>query len=299
MSANWVELRPLRYFVMAADESNLTRASELLHVSQPAMSRQLSTLEENLGAKLFDRMPRGMRLTPAGERLLPHARAILAQIDTMVDDMDRMARGKLGAIRIGLSPVAMDLPRTRQVLDAQMRTDSNVDLILEVNPSSLQIARLCNGEQDVGFLFSEEPHNPHVNLALVEQHQLGVGLSTRHPLNALASLTFDDLRPYDFVGRFTSSALDRTLREWNFRPRAVQQITDTKLMLQVIASGHGLAFINTAWAQGPVEGVTVRRVDGLDVPLPIYMAWRCEETQPVILNFVERALGVIGTGPAG
>lgn len=293
MSANWVRLQPLRYFVTVADEGNLTRASEHLHLTQPALSRQLLTLEENLGVRLFDRLPRGVRLTTAGERLLPHARAVLGQIQVMVDEMDRLTRGKKGALRIGLSPVAMDLPSMRTILDSHRQSDPAVDLLLEVHTSQAQIGLLRAGEQDIGFLFSEEPHDPLLNLELVEEHQLGLGMSVRHPLNALPRLTFDDLAPYDFVGRFMSTALDQALHQANFRPRTVQQITDTKLMLQVLASGHGLAFVNSAWAKGPVDGIVVRTVEGLNVPLPIYLSWRTDETRSIVLEFAKHALAII------
>lgn len=76
-----MSLRQLEYFVMVADERHVGRAARRLHVAQPPVSRQIRALEDELGASLFERTPRGMTLSPAGATFLGHARAILDAVE--------------------------------------------------------------------------------------------------------------------------------------------------------------------------------------------------------------------------
>lgn len=79
-----VSLDQLRYFVTVAEEGHVGRAAERLHVSQPPLTRQIRKLEDELGAPLFQRTARGMRLLPSGERLLVHAKRVLDEVDAAV-----------------------------------------------------------------------------------------------------------------------------------------------------------------------------------------------------------------------
>jgi DNA-binding transcriptional LysR family regulator len=79
-----VSLAQFRYFVAVADEGHVGRAAQRLHISQPPLSRQIRSLEEELGTPLFERTPRGVRLLPEGELFLAHARRVLAEVEAAV-----------------------------------------------------------------------------------------------------------------------------------------------------------------------------------------------------------------------
>lgn len=90
-----MSLAQIEYFVAIAEEAHLGRAAERLHISQPPLTRQLKSLEAELGAPLFERTPRGMRLLPAGERFLAHARHILEQVRRAVAEVRALPEGPL------------------------------------------------------------------------------------------------------------------------------------------------------------------------------------------------------------
>jgi len=98
-----MELRHLRYFVAVGEEQHYGRASRRLRVAQPALSRQIQDLEEEVGFKLFDRLPRGVKLNPAGKLFLEDARRILQEVSDAAARAARVARGRSGTLRVGFS----------------------------------------------------------------------------------------------------------------------------------------------------------------------------------------------------
>src|SRR5216684_4176910 len=98
-----MELRHLRYFVAVGDEQHYGRAALRLRVVQPALSRQIQDLEEEVGFKLFERLPRGVKLSPAGKLFLDDVRRILQEISEAAVRAGRVASGRSGTLRIGFT----------------------------------------------------------------------------------------------------------------------------------------------------------------------------------------------------
>src|SRR5262249_21466474 len=98
-----MELRHLRYFVVVGEEQHFGRAAERLRVAQPALSRQIQDLEEEIGFKLFERLPRGGKISAAGKSFLEDARLILRQVDEATLRAGRVARGQAGVLRVGFT----------------------------------------------------------------------------------------------------------------------------------------------------------------------------------------------------
>ncbi|MEO7457725.1 MAG: LysR family transcriptional regulator, partial [Gemmatimonadaceae bacterium] len=91
-----MELRHLRYFIAVAEEATMVAAAKRLRIAQPALTRQIHDLEKELGADLFDRVPRGVVLTPAGEACLESARHILHQVDVAFQQAHASSHGRVG-----------------------------------------------------------------------------------------------------------------------------------------------------------------------------------------------------------
>jgi len=116
-----MELRHLKYFIAVAEEENVTRAAHKLHVSQPALSRQVRDLEEELGFSLLERGANSMRLTAGGHAFLLEARAVLQRADAAVKTARAIAKGDSGELHIGYAPslTARILPATLRAFQAQ------------------------------------------------------------------------------------------------------------------------------------------------------------------------------------
>ena len=96
-----MELRHLRYFVAVGEEQHYRRAAQRLRVAQPALSRQIQMLEEEIGFELFERLPRGVKITDAGKLFLDDARRILQEVNDAIGRAKRIASGQSGTLRIG------------------------------------------------------------------------------------------------------------------------------------------------------------------------------------------------------
>ncbi|MFF8593376.1 LysR substrate-binding domain-containing protein [Streptomyces sp. NPDC015220] len=196
-----MELRQLAYFVTVAEELHFGRAAGRLHIVQSAVSQQIQRLERELGAELFDRSPRRVRLTAAGERLLPEARAVLAAADRA-----RAAVAPPAGLRIGTSTgLGAHLDR---VLTAFAEHASDVPVELVSLPAAERLARVAAGELDAAFVRAAEPVSG-VRVLPLWPDPLVAALPASHPLAARDAVGLSELAglPLALTPRRTNPAL--------------------------------------------------------------------------------------------
>ncbi|WP_225845971.1 LysR family transcriptional regulator [Streptomyces sp. HPF1205] len=156
-----MELRQLRYFVTVAEELHFGRAAERLHIVQSAVSQQVRRLERELGTDLFDRSPRHVRLTPAGTRFLPEARAVLAAEDRARAAVAEFAGARTRTLRLGTSTgLGSHLDR---VLDAFTALAPDVAVELVSAATRDRLAQVASGALDAAFVRGRarrEPSSP-------------------------------------------------------------------------------------------------------------------------------------------
>ena len=99
-----MELLQLQYFLLLANQQHVTRTAELLHISQPALSKQILALENELGLKLFDRSCTPLTVTPAGQHFLREAKELLYKEDQLLRSMEQFRSGEAGQLTIGVTP---------------------------------------------------------------------------------------------------------------------------------------------------------------------------------------------------
>src|SRR5262249_54528104 len=144
-----MELRHLRYFIGVAEEENVSRAALKLHVSQPALSRQVRDLEDELGFPLLERSAKSVRLTEAGRAFLVEARAVLQRAEEAVKAARAIATGGSGELHVGYAPTltARILPATLRAFQTQLPNVrvrlhdlSTEEMLAGLRESTLQIA---------------------------------------------------------------------------------------------------------------------------------------------------------------
>src|SRR6516164_8431503 len=179
-----VELRHLRYFLAVGEEEHFGRAAERLHVVQPALTRQVRQLEEEIGCALFQRLKRGVRLTEAGRSFLEETRRLLADLGRSVDRTQLIAQGKVGRLRVGFSDTATYSGELSSILhDFRARWP---DVRLALFPSSSVVAgeQLRRQEVDVAFVwFPRAVAPPLHDRVLAACHAAGLTLNIVQEVN--------------------------------------------------------------------------------------------------------------------
>ena len=288
-----MELRHLRYFVAVGEEQHYGRAALRLRVVQPALSRQIQDLEKEVGFKLLERLPRGVKLSAAGKLFLDDARRILQEVNEAAARAARVARGQSGTLRVGFSEnvswrgvVPESLRRFREI-------QPDAELQLQPLPSLEQLEAIRSGRLDAGFVLDMPKADPELERLRVAILRIELAVPTGHPLTKLKELRLRDLTDASFVWfpRRASPALyDRLMREC-FRgglksPRIVQDGLNEATILSLVATGLGVGWVlGTASWRCP-KSVVITSVVDLNVPLLLALAWRKDNKSPLLASFV-------------
>lgn len=275
-----MELRHLRYFVAAAEEQNFRRAAERVHVVQPALSRQIAMLEQELGFALFERSKKRVRLTPAGASYLADARWILREISLAGDRAARVASGKVGVLRLGFHETA---GRSRIVSDSFRdfrRACPEIELSLLQMTSPSQIEAIGRGDLDAGYVYLPPALPPGFASRHVGFHRAYVAMRADHRLAGERAVRVAQLHDEPFIGiaRAVSpayhDALMRACRQCGLTPAIVQETQSEATTMNLVAVGLGLALVVSADEQSWTRDVVVRPVEGLDLSLDLALVWK-------------------------
>src|SRR4029077_17873171 len=150
-----MELRHLRYFVAVAEAGSVTVAAQILHTSQPSLSRQIRDLEDEVGARLLTRRARGIELTPAGRAFLEHARSALSQVEAATQAARRVAHPAKPCFSIGFltGHESAWMPEALRILRDEL---PNIDVMISSQYSPPLANALLKGTVDAAFLRREQ-----------------------------------------------------------------------------------------------------------------------------------------------
>ena len=290
-----MELRDLRAFLAVADELGFAAAAERLHVAQPALSRRIARLEDELGFRLFERTTRRVALTAAGAVFVDEAAAALARVERAVDVARRAAAGRVGEIRIGYNDFAIAGP-LGGVLQAWRAEAPDVEVRLERAATDAQLARLERGRLDVAFVVA--PVRPRGDLVqrIVRTDRLVAVLPNAHPLAARASVGIAELgtEPHVFGDAARWRAYRRLVQplyapSGGF-PEIVAEGPDSSAVLGLVAAGLGVTIYPECVADVARRGIAVRPLHDVAARVDTAMVWRERDATPVATRFVAFAV---------
>jgi DNA-binding transcriptional LysR family regulator len=258
----------LRYFVAVAEELSFSRAAERLHMAQPPLSYQIKRLEEELGAQLFHRTKRSVRLTDAGRLLLAEARGLLVHAEQTASVAHHVGQGEVGRLTVGFVPSAANrvLP---PILRAFGERFPSVELLLrEVDPDRL-LRALGDGRADVGFLYLP-----------FEDAMLDSRPVSRE--------TFVLTPRYQGAGM--RDKIVEHCRQAGFEPRVVQEAWLMQTTVGLVAGGIGVTLVPASMQNLQRARVVYKYVEGLSPEIELGAVWRRGDPCAVLRAF----LGVVG-----
>jgi len=242
-----MELRHLRYFVAVAEALNFTKASARLRVAQPALSRQVQDLEDEIGVDLLKRSPRGVTLTAEGQLFLEEARETLKRADESVKKVRALARGEYGELHVGYAPTPT-IEILPPALAAFQKSVPGVQVLLH-DMSGEEIADgLRRGAIHLAVMPSPElEHIPEVEFEPLREYPVCVALPRDHPLVRMKSIPLEKFAAEPLVtfnrkeypGAYSS--LERLLRPLGVKPRVVLEVDSGSSAVAAIEAGRGIA----------------------------------------------------------
>ncbi len=288
-----MDLKQLRYFQAVAQELNVTRAAELLHMAQPPLSRQIQAMEAELGVLLFERTGRSLRLTEAGRFLLEHSLQLTARMHEIVEGTRRIGQQKRRWFGIGFVPSTL-YGFVPSLIRSLRSTDLQVDVGLSELTTLQQLEALKAGRIDIGFgriLFDD----PAIERKVLMAEPLMAVLPRSHSLfrrrKARLGVSAEELAQQPFIlypARPRPSYADHVLslfRAAGLGLNVVQEANELQTAIGLVAAGLGVTVV-------PASVQRLLRDDIAYVPLatpgftsPVIMSYRCGDASA----FLEQA----------
>lgn len=288
-----MELRQLSYFIAVAERLSFSRAAESLHVAQPALSRAVQGLEDEIGIPLFVRGKPRIKLTGAGEAFLCDAQRLVGSSLMALETARRAARGEVGRLDLGYIAALSDglIPR---LLRRFRRNFPEVSLRMTQMRPARQVQALLTGEIHLGFIGLPVP-DPTERLVFepFRSDPMCVALPADHRLVKKATACLEHLANEPFI--FLTRSGTPTFFDWllqlchkaGFYPRIVQEADSGQTVLELVAAGFGVALFSETAHHCWHEDVVFRRLAG-DLPrFEHSVAWRRGEESPPLKAFLE------------
>jgi DNA-binding transcriptional LysR family regulator len=291
-----MDLRQLEYFVAVAEEANFTRAADRVHITQSGVSAQIRQFERELGADLFDRSSRTVRLTPAGAAALPHARTALAAAEAVrdaVDDLNRLVRGRL---RLGMITGCTVTPLF-DALAAFHRRHPGIEIALAEDNSDVLIENVRAGTSDIALVGAAGGAPEGLESLTIISEGLVAAVAPDHRLAEHDTVPLRRLTAYPLIclpgGTGIRRVLDQACTAAGVRPNIALQATAPGAVADLAARGLGVAILSASMA-ADYDGLRAVPIEEIEIPALLALVWRKGESTVLraLLPHCRRAFGL-------
>ena len=274
-----MDIDNLQTFLTLARLGHMTRAAQELHLTQPAVSAQLSKLEDELGHKLFDRTPKGMRLTEAGRLWRTYVEQALVMLQSGQQSIDALSGLQQGSLSIGGGATATTylLPSHLGAFHAR---HPGIQLFVREQGSQIVMESVLSGELELGIVTLPTPTtHKHLHIEGWIEDELLLIVPSRHPLSARSRFEWEELDGQDLVlfeaGRAVRELIDSHLQRANVQTQTVMELRSIESIKQMVREGIGAAFVSR-FALGTTEHGLAPKSDPILRELGI--VWRTDLT---------------------
>lgn len=297
-----MELRHLRYFLAAADEENISRAALRLHVSQPALSRQIRDLEDELGVLLLERGARSVRLTDAGRMFFEEAREVVARADQAVEKIRAFARGGSTELPVGYAPslTVKILPGALRIF--QKETPS-VRVLLHDLSTEEMLAQLREGTLHVALLVQPPPAMLRgLTFEEIARYPMCLAVPTDHPLAKLRSVSVKQVAGETLVGYSRSGypeyheILQELFSTLPQPPRLLEEHDGVTSLIAAVESGRGAALAPSCLSCMVGPRLKLLPIKPPPAPVVVGAACRKDHLSPLAGRFLEAVRNCRSTG---
>ena len=266
-----MELRHIRYFVAVAEALNFTKAATRLRLAQPALSRQVADLEDELGVDLFRRSSHGVALTAEGQLFLEEARAILQRADESVAKVRALARGEFGELQVGYVP-PLDLHILPRALAEFQKTTPGVKVVLHDRGSDELCNELRNGILHLALMMQpSEELITGIEFEEIGRYPFFVAMASGHPLTRMKAVSLEALakQPLIVLDRRRNSEFHRILKRVfaPLQPNIATECDSVNSLITEIGVGKCVAVVSQLFKEAIGKRLMFRKLVNTDVAM--------------------------------
>ncbi|MCE8043495.1 LysR family transcriptional regulator [Halomonas daqingensis] len=280
----------IHYFLVVAEELHFRRASEKLHVAQPAISRAIQQLEDQLGLSLFDRSNRGVALTAAGQAFYAECQAAARIMENAKLKAIRSANGETGQLLIGYTDFAINGPLPRLLANFHhQHPDVTIDLVRK--DSHTQLEELEQGKIDLGFLTGPIKSSS-ISHHIIHRASYVVVLPLDHELSKLDEISLEMLAEEEFVlgdnntWRHFILQLNTYCIKAGFTPKISRQAPTTESIFGLVAAKMGITLYPDFDLNHNRKDIAIRPVKNSHAYMNLEAAWHKQASNPAVSLFL-------------